>query len=121
MADIGGLSYLLRILDRYDTKVEIKGGCRILMAEYFIITCPFSPVVAFTYGKHTDNPQVDEDIGQLIRRLTQIVELRILNGQVSEIDQTAIFRNGYLDNGGDFVPLSNLGVIGRDAIARLEQ
>lgn len=56
VADHGGLSYLLRILDRYDTKIEIKGGVRTFLAEYVIITCPFSPIVAFTYGKHTDNP-----------------------------------------------------------------
>lgn len=88
VGDVGGLSYLLRLLDRYDSKVEIKGGCRAFLAEHVIITCPFSPIVAFTYGKHTDNPQVDEDIGQLIRRLSQVVELRVLDGKVETIDIT---------------------------------
>lgn len=63
VAEIGGLSYLLRVLDRYEVKVEVKGGCRVILSTNYIITCPYPPDVVFTYGRHGDNPTVDEDIG----------------------------------------------------------
>lgn len=79
---IGGLSYLLRILDRYDCQIEVKGGTRRCDWQYAIITCPRNPVDEFTYTDSNTEDVVDEDIGQLVRRLTHIIELRVLNSMV---------------------------------------
>lgn len=77
----GGLNYLLNITDRYDVVVEIKGGSTLGNWDVCIITCPVSPDVEFTYQKES-GPELDEHVGQLIRRLTQIIELRVLDGVV---------------------------------------
>ncbi len=51
---------LLRILDRYPLRVEVKGGFRQLRAAAIWITCPYSPESFFT----------GEDSTQLVRRVT---------------------------------------------------
>lgn len=58
-------AHLLRILDRYETKVEYKGGSREFRPYMIIITCPLSPKDEFE-----NEP---EDIKQLIRRIDKIV------------------------------------------------
>lgn len=95
LSDIGGLSYLLRILDRYDLSLEVKGGSVVREFEYVIITCPDSPVGAFTYHREDDNSVIDENIGQLIRRIFKIVELRPIMGVVEEIDHTDTLKRQY--------------------------
>jgi len=59
---------LLRLLDRYPFRVETKGGSRQFLAKKIIITCPRPPEEIF--------PQkvINEDIGQLFRRIKQIIE-----------------------------------------------
>lgn len=57
-------SELLRLLDAYPYLVECKGGSRQFLARQIIITSPFHPEEIFR-----DNL---EDIGQLIRRITEI-------------------------------------------------
>lgn len=54
------LSVLLRLLDRYPVRVEIKGGSVEFTPRYIFITSPFSPRETY--------PGV-EDVGQLLRRL----------------------------------------------------
>lgn len=65
---------LLRILDRYPYRVEVKGGSRQLLAKQIIITSPYHP--RETYDTR-------EDIEQLIRRIDQIEEIKINDGRGS--------------------------------------
>lgn len=57
---------LLRILDRYPYRVEVKGGSRQLLAKRIFITCPVGPQAAY--------PGCGEKINQLLRRITEIRE-----------------------------------------------
>ena len=61
---------LLRLLDnyRYQYRVEIKGGCRHLVATKIWVTCPWHPR---DFWKDTT-----EDPGQLLRRLESLVHFR---------------------------------------------
>jgi hypothetical protein len=56
---------LLRILDRYEYRIECKGGSRQLRAKRFIITCPWSPEQMYYSLK-------DEDVRQLLRRINEV-------------------------------------------------
>ncbi len=60
------LSFLLRLLDRYTMRVEVKGGMRSWLPDEIYITCP----------KHPGECYLDagEDIDQLLRRVTVIKE-----------------------------------------------
>lgn len=58
----------------------------------------------FTYRGDNNEDIVEEDMGQLIRRLAHIIELRVLNGVVEEIDHTERLRRQY----GIAVPGSGL-------------
>lgn len=58
---------LLRILDRYEYRVEVKGGSRQLLAKRIIITSCHHP---------RDVYDTREDIGQLIRRIDEIINFR---------------------------------------------
>lgn len=60
-------SELLRILDRYPMKVEMKGSSIDLSATTFIITTCQRPEVLW-------NGKTEEQVNQLIRRITEIVE-----------------------------------------------
>lgn len=60
-------NHLLQILDRYPMKVEMKGSTMELSATSFIITCSQRPEVIW-HGK------TEEDVTQLIRRITEIKE-----------------------------------------------
>lgn len=59
-------SYLLRLLDRYECRVEHKGSSRQFLAKKIWITSPYNPS-AFGEGEKVD---------QLIRRITEIKEFR---------------------------------------------
>lgn len=59
---------LLRILDRYPYDVAVKGGFRRLNSKFMYITSPYSP--SETYENRTE-----EDINQLLRRITEIKQL----------------------------------------------
>ena len=59
---------LLKMLDRYPFRVEVKGAFRQLLARTIIITAPVPPVVMFTgFG---------EDVRQLTRRIDFIWEVK---------------------------------------------
>jgi hypothetical protein len=60
-ADFCTYHELLRILDIYPFRVEVKGGSRLLMAELIIITSCFPPDKVYN---------TREDIGQLLRRIS---------------------------------------------------
>jgi len=60
-------SELLRILDRYPMRVEAKGTSMPLSAKTFIITTTSRPEVLWAQ-------RIEEDLNQLIRRITEIVE-----------------------------------------------
>lgn len=55
---------LLRLLDRYEYRVEVKGGSRQFVAKRIAITAPYHP---------NDMYDGREDINQLIRRIDEIV------------------------------------------------
>lgn len=57
-------SYLLRILDRYPVRIEVKGGYRQFVSDLIIITCPVHPI---------DLNIGEESLKQLTRRLDEIV------------------------------------------------
>lgn len=54
---------LLRLLDRYEYRVEVKGGSRQFRAKKIAITTPFHPRMIY---------ETREDVGQLIRRIDHI-------------------------------------------------
>lgn len=66
---------LLRILDRYEFRVEVKGASRQLRAKKIAITCPFHP---------RDVYELREDVGQLLRRIDAIYEVRA--GEAAAVD-----------------------------------
>lgn len=58
---------LLRILDRYEYRIECKGGSRQLVAKNIVVTCPRRPDEIYS---------VREDIGQLLRRIDEVREFK---------------------------------------------
>lgn len=64
--------YLLRILDRYQFMVQVKGGCRQLVARRIYITAPISPREMYGEAK---GGFTNEDIGQLLRRITKVIHV----------------------------------------------
>lgn len=62
------LTEMLRILDRYECKLETKGGHRQLLATTIIVTSAFAPKNCY-YG-------CGEAINQLVRRVTEIREFQ---------------------------------------------
>ena len=62
---------LLRILDRYEYRVECKGGSRQLRAKRIIITTPCSPQETWSF-------RTTEEIYQLTRRIYQVQQFDIL-------------------------------------------
>lgn len=121
----GGLNYLLNITDRYELAVEVKGGSVAGNWDVCIITCPVSPDVEFTYQKE-GGPELDEHVGQLIRRMSHIIELRVLDGVVQEIDHTERLKRQHV--GPSFRPLGEsrllgvtLGPVLADGLGGMEQ
>lgn len=64
-ADFCTFHELLRILDRYEYRIEVKGGSRQLRARMLYITSPYAPDEVY-------KNRTTEDIGQLVRRLDRI-------------------------------------------------
>lgn len=59
---------LLRILDRYEYRVQCKGGSRQLVAEHIWITCPLPPWEVYSVA--------DEKMDQLLRRIEIILNFK---------------------------------------------
>ncbi len=64
------LGYMLRLLDRYDMKVEYKGGMCEFCGTYIVITSPKHPENWFTTAEN-------DSIEQLLRRITKIQKMEI--------------------------------------------
>lgn len=64
-ADFCKFHELLKLLDRYPYKVEVKGGMRQLVANKIYITAPYEPQTMYK-GK------TDEDLEQLLRRIKEV-------------------------------------------------
>ncbi len=60
--------YLLKLLDRYPFRVEVKGGFRQFRSDLIIITCPKPPEECYM--------EAGEDIDQLLRRIDTIEEMK---------------------------------------------
>lgn len=76
---------LLSLLDRYEYRVENKGGYRQFLAKRIIITCPTPPATMY-WGK-------DENVAQLLRRIDNIIqfpdEIKSYDDDFDEISQDA--------------------------------
>lgn len=68
---VSSFAFFLRLLDRYTTSVEFKGGFVDWQPGFIFITCPYDPATAFrTRAEH-----VPEDLAQLHRRIDKVVEI----------------------------------------------
>lgn len=61
------LEYLLALLDRYEMRVEYKGGTRQFKAKLIVITSSHPPEYFFK--------GIGEDLNQLVRRCDEIIEV----------------------------------------------
>lgn len=95
LKEVGGFSYLLRLLDRYTLRLEVKGGSVVRAWHHIIITCPRSPVDEFTYHGG-EGERLEEDIAQLVRRCDRIVRVGTVGAERALVDETGLFwsRNG---------------------------
>jgi len=73
--DLCTFATLLRLFDRYPLRVEYKGGSCEFRSKRIFITSPKSPKDTWTEG---EKPRTDEDIQQLLRRITKIVHFDAL-------------------------------------------
>lgn len=73
---VPNFAFLLRLLDRYPMQVEFKGGFVEWTPKYIFITCPTDPDECFARRKE----HVPEDIKQLHRRITKVINLPALLG-----------------------------------------
>lgn len=69
-------SFLLKLLDRYPTRVECKGGSRQWKAEVIYVTSPFKPDEMYTTMQERD--QDKDSIQQLLRRIETIEHMPAL-------------------------------------------
>lgn len=67
-------SFLLKLLDRYPHRVQIKGGSRQWKPDIIYITSPFPPKEMYTTMQENDNRDL---IDQLIRRITRVEHIII--------------------------------------------
>lgn len=64
-------NYFLRLLDRYEMQVQVKGGYVNWIPKYIIITCPVDLTTAYTYFDMKTNEEREWDnLCQLKRRVT---------------------------------------------------
>lgn len=69
---------LLKILDVYNYRVNVKGSSQQLLATKIFITTPYTPEVTYA--------GVGEDIKQLLRRITEIWHFKISDTEVNKND-----------------------------------
>jgi len=81
---------LLRIVDRYGYRVEVKGGSRQLLAKTIVFTCPWAPDVLY-------ENRGEEDVGQLMRRIDEVR----LFGNVVPMPVYAAQSNGFVSHNRD--------------------
>lgn len=73
---------LLRILDRYEYRIEVKGGMRPLHATNIWITAPLPPAEMWA-------GRTDEELGQLLRRIHEIRHFPALAEQKAQEPENA--------------------------------
>lgn len=73
-----GITEMLRILDRYECQVECKGGYRQLLSKLIVVTSIIPP--SQCYAKAAGEP-----ITQLLRRIDEIRELKLLPVPVPKV------------------------------------
>lgn len=76
-------------MDRYRLQVPIKGGFVAWVPEYIIITCPYEPRKYFEYKNDMGVSVEREDIGQLMRRIDQVMHVGVPNQPITEYEQGA--------------------------------
>lgn len=69
---VSSFPFFLRLLDRYPIQCEFKGGHVSWTPKYIFITCPYDPERCFDKRQQ----HVPEDIAQLKRRITSVMEFR---------------------------------------------
>lgn len=62
---------LLRLLDRYPYRIEVKGASRQFLAKVIVITCPLPPAQAYA-------GRTAEDVRQLLRRIDTVIDPGLL-------------------------------------------
>lgn len=67
---VTSFAFFLRLFDRYPMACEFKGGFVEWTPKYIFVTCPYTPDRAFE--KRLEH--VPEDIAQLRRRITRVIE-----------------------------------------------
>lgn len=66
-------TYLLKLLDRYEMRVQVKGGYRQILAKKIIITSIKAPELAYSFGMD------EEPKEQLLRRIDKIYKENFFN------------------------------------------
>lgn len=97
-------SFLLRLLDRYPCIVEIKGGMVSWVPKYIFVTAPMGPRAMW-------NLRTEEQLDQLARRITRIVEFPLRDESFGELvhelklsPEWAERARGFLVRSGGTVP-----------------
>lgn len=72
-----GFAWFLRLLDKYELRVERKHGTVVLQHECLVITSNRSPIDIFASRDKESGQKIarDEHLGQLIRRLSFIIHV----------------------------------------------
>lgn len=93
-------SYLLRLLDRYPLRVPIKGGFVIWQPDTIYVTSSYPPDKVYN---------TREDIGQLLRRITEIREYTLPEDpKIPTIFEDVIIKREFVDMGNGYY-LDSLG------------
>jgi hypothetical protein len=72
---------MLRLLDRYECLIEVKGGFRQFRSRQIVVTSIFSPEVMYA--------KASEDMNQLVRRIDEIIELKFVT-DVTEVTEVIL-------------------------------
>lgn len=93
-------AWLLRLLDRYPLQVPFKGGFVRWAPQFIFITCPKAPETEFESRKF----HRPEDLGQLTRRLSHVLEFPRDAGKASEyFRQSQVVRQDGVGGGVGFL------------------
>ena len=80
---------MLALLDRYECRVEMKGSVRQFKARNIVITSIRSPFECYKGMKYT------EPLGQLIRRLSEIINLEYYHDENDKYDKHKSYFKSY--------------------------
>lgn len=96
---------LLRILDRYEYRVETKGSSRQLLAKDIIITSCYPPESVY---------DTREDVGQLLRRIDAIRRLNVDTEVGGNTGPDLCAEKNETDNIGDLPAILKCKIVGDD-------